>query len=111
MRDNLIVNKEEKVNISVLVEPIEKQGFRATGSQPFAMTADGVTEEEALLRLRALLTERFCNGGRIVSLNVAEITEEEHPWKPFAGIFAQEPLFDEWQEAIREYRRLIDEAP
>ena len=35
-------------------------------------------------------------------------TREENPWTAVAGMFRNEPLFDEWQEAIPEYRRKED---
>ena len=36
-------------------------------------------------------------------------TTEENPWLAVAGIFQNDPLFDEWQAAIEEYRRKVDE--
>ena len=36
-------------------------------------------------------------------------TTEENPWNAVAGMFRDEPLFDEWQEAIADYRRKVDE--
>ncbi len=38
----------------------------------------------------------------------AKTQEAEHPLMQFAGIFENDPMFDEWQEAIREYRRKLD---
>ena len=36
---------------------------------------------------------------------------EEHPLLKYAGMFRDNELFDEWQEAIREYRSQVDEDP
>ena len=33
-------------------------------------------------------------------------TTEENPWDKVVGMFRAEPLLDEWQEAIAEYRRI-----
>jgi hypothetical protein len=33
---------------------------------------------------------------------------EEKPWLAMAGWLKDDPLFDEWQPAIREYRRQCD---
>src|SRR5579862_6207779 len=98
------------MQIPVLIEPVEGNGFRATGGDPFALTADGSTREEALLRLRTLIEDRLGHGAQIVSLDVSGASSD-HPWTRFAGIFANEPFFDEWQEAIRDYRRQADEDP
>lgn len=35
----------------------------------------------------------------------------ENPCLDFAGMFKDDPYFDEWQQAIAENRRKIDEAP
>ncbi len=32
-----------------------------------------------------------------------------NPWKRMKGMFANEPLFDEWKQAIEDYRRQKDE--
>jgi cytochrome c peroxidase len=36
---------------------------------------------------------------------------EGNPWAQMAGIFKDNPLFEQWQEAIRENRRRVDEDP
>jgi hypothetical protein len=33
---------------------------------------------------------------------------EEHPWRPFAGMFADDPDWEAFQESIRAYRQEID---
>ena len=35
-------------------------------------------------------------------------TTEENPWTAVTGMFRDEPLFDEWQKVIAEYRRKKD---
>ncbi len=35
--------------------------------------------------------------------------ESPHPLAEFTGMFRDDPHFEEWQEAIREYRRSVDE--
>jgi len=36
---------------------------------------------------------------------------EGNPWAKTAGIFRDDPLFDEWVEIMRENRRKADEEP
>ena len=36
---------------------------------------------------------------------------EGNPWAEMAGIFRDDPLFDEWVEIMRENRRKADEDP
>lgn len=96
------------MQIPVMIEPLAGNGFRARGPDPFALTADGATPEDALNNLRDQLTARTEAGVRIVAL---ELSETQHPWAPFAGMFRDDPLFEEWQKAIAEYRQSIDDDP
>jgi predicted RNase H-like HicB family nuclease len=92
------------MQIPILIERIADNGFRARGIEPFGGVAEGATRDEALQNLRKLLEERLAQGAEIVGL---EVTGERHPWKPFAGMFKDDPLFDEWQQAIAKYRRRV----
>jgi hypothetical protein len=54
-----------------------------------------------LAKLRAKLQARLKKGSQVVGL---EIGPEAHPLMQFAGMFKDDPLFDDWQKAIEEYR-------
>jgi hypothetical protein len=95
------------MKIPVLVEPIANDGFRATSGPPFAVSAEGMTRDEALARLREEINRRMAEGAVVMPLEIT--TTEENPWLAVAGMFRNNPLFDEWQAAIEEYRRKVDE--
>src|SRR5262245_29093501 len=95
------------MRIAVLIEPIPGHGFLARGGEPFAMTAEGATRNDALQKLRALIDERVSAGAELVSLDVP-VTE--HPWLPFAGMFQDDPLVEEWKQTMAELRRQADDA-
>ncbi len=46
-------------------------GFRATGDEPFAISAEGSTRDDALNRLRELIEARTAAGAEIVTLDLA----------------------------------------
>jgi predicted RNase H-like HicB family nuclease len=96
------------MQIPVLVERLKGNGYRARGKDPFAVSAKGATREEALAKLRAKIQTRLKNGTEIVGL---EVGPQPHPWMEFAGMFKDDPMFDEWQKAIAEYRRQVDNDP
>jgi hypothetical protein len=96
------------MQIPVLVERVKGNGYRARGKDPFAVSAKGATREEALARLRAKIQTRLKNGTEIVGL---EVGSPPHPLAEFAGMFKDDPLFDDWQHAIAEYRRQVDKDP
>lgn len=65
--------------------------------------ATATTKEEALQNLSQLLTQRLANA-EIVSLEI-EPAKKEHPWMKFAGMFKDDPQFDEMMEYIEQERR------
>jgi hypothetical protein len=36
-----------------------------------------------------------------------EVNSAIHTWQPYAGMFKDDSLFDEWQQAIAAYRREV----
>ena len=94
------------MKISILIEPIANSGFRATGGLPFGVTVEGATRDEALGRLRAEIDRRMASGAILVPLEIDP--SEANPWIEGAGIFRDDAQYDEWQEAIQEYRRQVD---
>jgi hypothetical protein len=95
------------MKIPILVEPIENGGFRATSGPPFGVSAEGATRDEALARLRQEIDRRLAAGAVVMPLDIT--TTEEKPAIWGIGMFRDDPLFDEWQAAIEEYRRKVDE--
>jgi hypothetical protein len=97
------------VQIPVLVEPVPGNGYRAKGGEPFAITAEGATQEEALCKLREMIEGRLAPGAQLTHL---ETGPPEHPLAEFAGIWKpDDPLIEEWKKAVEGYRRQVDEDP
>ncbi len=94
------------MRISVLVEPVPGNGFRAHGAEPFGFSAEGATREEAVAKVRQLCQARLSGGAEIVTVDVGP---PPHPWLPFAGMFKDDPDFQELQEIMAENRRKMDE--
>ena|SRR5438093_263744 len=92
----------------VLIEPIAGNGYRARGGEPLPLCAEGATREKALAKLKEQLQARLSNGAELVPL---EVPASPNPWVEFAGMFKDDPLFDDWQKAIEEYRREVDADP
>jgi predicted RNase H-like HicB family nuclease len=93
------------MRISVLIEPVPGHGYRAKGGEPFDLIAEGATRDEALQKLRELIERRVSAGAEIVTLDVPVA---DHPWLPFAGMFRDDPLVEEWKQTMAELRRQAD---
>ena len=79
------------MQIPVLIEPITRNGYRARGMEPFAVSAKGATREEALANLRAKIESRLKKGAELVGL---EVGAPPDPWMAFAGMFKDDPWID-----------------
>jgi predicted RNase H-like HicB family nuclease len=62
--------------------------------------------DEALANLKAAL-DAWLSQGEIVTV---EAGEPEHPWLRWAGMFKDDPTFDEFLDEIEAYRYEVDEA-
>jgi predicted RNase H-like HicB family nuclease len=96
------------MNIPVLVERLPDNRYRAKSGEPFGLSAEGNSDTEAVSNLKQLLQTRLTKGTRLASVELA--APEENPWVAGAGCLKDDPLFDEWQEAIQENRRREAEA-
>ena len=96
------------MQIPVLVEPIAQNGFRAKTGEPLPLSAEAATRDEAVQKLRALLAQRLQNGAQLLSL---DSSSEPHPLAEFAGMFKDDPMFQEVVEIIAENRRKMDSDP
>jgi hypothetical protein len=102
---DLAICGETTMQISVVIQPIGNARFRASSSVPVSLSAEGATPDEAIQELRNVLKARIPNAGEILALEISE-----HPLARFAGMFQNDPMFEQWQHAIEEYRRRADEA-
>ena len=80
------------MQIPVLVEPVSNNGYRARSGEPLACSAEGETSHDAIRNLQALLDQRFTPGTSLIQLNVPST---ENPWVEYAGMFKDDPMFDE----------------
>jgi predicted RNase H-like HicB family nuclease len=71
-----------------------------------AIVEESDTEEDALRKVHTSL-QSLLTGGRIVQLEVA-LKPEEHPWRQYSGMFADDPDWDAFEASVREYREEID---
>ena len=96
------------MQIPVLVERLKGNGYRARGKEPFAVSAKGATREEALAKLRAKIEARLKNGTELVGL---EIGSRPHPLAEFAGMFKDDPMFEDVLQIMAENRKKMDADP
>lgn len=74
-------------------------------------TANGVTEQEAIDKLKSILDTQFKNGKMVtieIDLPIEKSSEKSDPWIDNIGIFQDDPTFDEFLSEVSAYRNEID---
>lgn len=72
--------------------------------------AKGGSKEEAIANAKAVLEEKLAHG-EFVTINVDAIEGNSSSRMQYAGIFANDPTFDDWMEklaAIRQQANSVD---
>ena len=90
------------MEVSVILEQVESNGYRASCGEPFAATAEGGTREEALDRLRGMLADKFAAGAEVVRLHVP-VRQAKGP------IWPDDEITRDWLEGIAEARKRADQ--
>ncbi len=96
------------MQVTVFIERLDEQTYRAETAQPITLAAEGRTRDEAIERLRVLAQQRL-TAGEMVHLDIPEVAVP-HPWIPFAGIWKDHPDLDTVLKHIAAERRRLDEA-
>jgi hypothetical protein len=97
--NNVEGSRRSAVQLPVLIERIAGNGYRASGGEPLALTAEGPTREAALAKLKEQVQARLGHHAEVVPM---ELTPEPHPLAEFAGMFKDDPDF---QKVLRTISR------
>lgn len=89
---------------TVLLQPQHKGGFKAMIPALPKCRSIGATEEEALTNLRASL-HKLLEKSKLISLKVEDNSRENDPWLPMAGMWRDDPTWDEYQRFIKKHRQ------
>ncbi len=96
------------MQVTVFVEQLDEQTYRAETAQPMVLVTEGRTRDEAIEQLR-ILAQRRLTTGEIVMLDLPDVAVP-HPWVPFAGIWKDHPDLDAVLDHIAAERRKRDAA-
>lgn len=94
------------MQLTVFVEP-GPAGFRATSSSPLALTADGPTADAAVAAVQAQYAARLAAGGEVRVVTLTQVNE----LLAAAERMRANPLFEEYEAAIQEWRREFNAVP
>jgi predicted RNase H-like HicB family nuclease len=88
---------------TVLIQP-KRGGFMATIPTLPECRAHGKTEKEALDKIRTRAQE-LLKRTKLVTINLSPNGQsEDDPWLAMAGMWRDDPTWDEYQRLIKKYR-------
>jgi hypothetical protein len=90
------------MQFAILVEPTANDSYRASTGAPFDLKVEAPSRDKAVERLRQTMERRLAAGAQLVELNIP--STQEHPLARYVGMFKDNPLLQEWKEAMAEYR-------
>jgi hypothetical protein len=97
------------MDVSVILEQVKDNGYRATAFAPVTLVVEAATRDEAVDRIRAMLHEKL-SGAELIQVDVPVATRA-NPWLAMAGTWRDHPDLDGVTEDIEEYRRDVDADP
>ena len=92
------------MEVSVVLERVENNGYRARCGEPIAPSAEGETREEALNRLGDALAAKVAAGMEVVRLRIPTFTPDRPLWP-------DDQFTRAWLDGIAEARRQADANP
>ena len=95
------------MRVSILLQPNLPEGYMATVLGWPDLMIKGKTEEETLNNVRQEVTSRL-QQSKFVTLEIHD-DESNDPWMKFAGMWENDPTFDDFLAEIAAYRRELDE--
>jgi len=94
------------MRVSVLLQTALPEGYIATVLGWPDLMIKGKTEEEAFNNVRLAVTSRL-QQSKFVTLDIQN-DESNDPWMKFAGIWENDPTFDDFLAEIKAYREVLD---
>jgi hypothetical protein len=94
--------KELPMRITIAIEHVANNGYRARCGEPLLLVAEGATSDEAAARLRAMISEKLAAGVELRDVAIGApnpaLVEEAGRWDP------NDPIYAEWRKELEKYR-------
>jgi hypothetical protein len=97
------------MDVSVMLEQVGNNGYRASTCSPAPFVAEAATRDEAVGKIRDMLCQKL-SGVEMIELPIP-CQSQPDPWMAFAGIWRDHPDAAEIEQNIRDYRRDVDADP
>jgi hypothetical protein len=101
-----LMRESPVMEMPILIEPLpDRAGFVARLGNPFQLSAEAATREEALQKLALMLCQRLQAGTQVAALPIPQSAS-----LPGSGWMPDDELAREWRDAVQQYRDEYDQA-
>lgn len=97
------------MHVPVILEQAKDNGYRASVFAAAPLVVEGTSREQAIRKLRDMLSERL-SGAELIQIEIP-LEPQPDPWCAFAGVWRDHPDAAEVEENIRQYRREVNADP
>ncbi|CAD0227327.1 hypothetical protein [Planktothrix agardhii] len=101
-----LIHLGNKLNYDIGIKQLKNGKYQTFVLKYPSLKASGNSREKAIKKLSRRL-QAFFKDTEIIQLEI-EVPKTEHPWLKYAGMFKDDPQFDQVLEAIQDYRNQID---
>jgi predicted RNase H-like HicB family nuclease len=90
----------------IFVQSRDEQRFVASVVGMSHVSVEGGTEAEAIAKVKMALEEQLATGKLVtIEIDSKRVSQDPHLILPHAGIFAQDPTFDDWMKHLAVIRQ------
>jgi predicted RNase H-like HicB family nuclease len=68
------------------------------------------TREAALMQIKRHLTTYLSQPPEVIQIELEPVVTSEHPWLQFAGMWADDPMWDDFVTEVAAYRQEMDKT-
>src|SRR5690349_6264072 len=104
----MAIRRKDYMEMTVLVERLADDKYRASTGYPVAMESEGRSLSEAVDRLREQAARRL-KGSELIQVSIPG-PGGTNPWLEYSGIWKDHPDFEGFLDNISEYRRTANKA-
>jgi hypothetical protein len=98
------------MNVSVVLEQLNNNAYRATSFAPVPLVAEASTRQQAVERIREMIRDRLSKI-EVIQVEVPGKEEAKDPWTAMIGTWAGHPDAADFEQNMREYRQEVDADP
>ena len=98
------------MNVSVMLEQLNDDAYRATAFAPAPLVAEASTREAAVDKIRTMIHQRFAEV-EVIQVEVPNPPAPCDPWTAIARSWQGNPDAAEFEQNLQDYRQEVDRDP